>query len=96
MPTYEYKRNDGTTFELAQRITDKSLTKCPTTGQKVKRLISGGAGLVFKGSGFYQTDYVRKSGDPETKKTEDTGSSDKSKKADSKQVKKKAKVAAKE
>lgn len=64
MPTYEYKREDGTVFEIEQRITDKPLTACPTTGQKVKRLISGGAGLVFKGSGFYLTDYARKSSSP--------------------------------
>lgn len=63
MPTYEYKREDGSTFEIEQRITAPSLTVCPTTGQKVKRIISSGAGLVFKGSGFYQTDYVRKSGE---------------------------------
>ena len=61
MPTYDYKREDGTTFEYEQRITAEPLKVCPTTGQPVKRLISGGAGLVFKGSGFYQTDYVRKS-----------------------------------
>lgn len=60
MPTYEYKREDGSTFEIEQRITQPALTECPTTGQKVKRIITGGAGLVFKGTGFYQTDYVRK------------------------------------
>lgn len=64
MPTYEYQREDGTRFEIEQRITEKPLTECPTTGQKVKRLISGGAGLVFKGSGFYLTDYARKSSSP--------------------------------
>jgi len=64
MPTYEYKREDGTTFEIEQRITEEPLKECPTTGQPVKRLISGGAGLVFKGSGFYLTDYARKSSSP--------------------------------
>jgi putative FmdB family regulatory protein len=59
MPTYLYRRQDGSTFEIEQRITDPRLSTCPTTGQKVTRLISGGAGLVFKGSGFYLTDYVR-------------------------------------
>ncbi len=59
MPTYLYKRDDGSTFEIEQRITDARLTVCPTTGQPVTRLISGGAGLVFKGSGFYATDYAR-------------------------------------
>ena len=77
MPTYEYQREDGTRFELEQRITDKPLTECPTTGQKVKRLISGGAGLVFKGSGFYLTDYARKSSSPATTSSDSSsGSSD--------------------
>ena len=76
MPTYEYKREDGTVFEIEQRITDSPLTECPTTGQKVKRLISGGAGLVFKGSGFYLTDYARKSSSlPSTSSSEPSGTS---------------------
>lgn len=58
MPTYEYRRQDGTTFEVHQRMKDDALTVCPTTGQSVRRIISGGTGLIFKGSGFYQTDYV--------------------------------------
>ncbi len=60
MPTYVYRREDGTTFEIEQRITDPPLTHCPTTGQRVKRIITGSAGLIFKGSGFYLTDYARK------------------------------------
>jgi len=59
MPTYIYRRKDGTTFEIDQRITEDALTTCPTTGQAVTRVITGGTGLIFKGSGFYQTDYVR-------------------------------------
>lgn len=58
MPTYVYRREDGTTFELEQRITESALDVCPTTGQRVQRVISG-AGLIFKGSGFYLTDYAR-------------------------------------
>lgn len=57
MPTYEYKREDGTTFEVFQSMSEDSLNVCPTTGQPVKRMISGGTGLLFKGSGFYVTDY---------------------------------------
>lgn len=57
MPTYEYKREDGTTFEVLQSMSEEPLKVCPTTGQSVKRLISGGTGLLFKGSGFYVTDY---------------------------------------
>lgn len=60
MPTYVYRREDGSTFEVGQRITEEPLTVCPTTGQVVKRVISG-SGLIFKGSGFYLTDYARKS-----------------------------------
>ena len=56
MPTYVYKREDGTVFELVQRITESALETDPETGQKVRRVISG-AGFVLKGSGFYQTDY---------------------------------------
>ena len=61
MPTYTYKREDGSVFEIEQRITEPALKTCPTTGQPVKRLITSGAGLVFKGSGFYLTDYAKTS-----------------------------------
>lgn len=60
MPTYAYRREDGSVFELEQRITESPLTTCPTTGQAVQRIITGGAGLIFKGDGFYLTDYARK------------------------------------
>ncbi|MEM1114880.1 MAG: zinc ribbon domain-containing protein [Bacteroidota bacterium] len=60
MPTYVYRRPDGTTFEAFQRISDDALTHDPETGVPVVRVISGGAGLQFKGDGFYLTDYVRK------------------------------------
>ena len=60
MPTYVYRREDGTTFEAFQRISDPALAEDPETGKPVTRVISGGAGLQFKGSGFYLTDYVRK------------------------------------
>lgn len=59
MPTYVYRREDGSTFEMEQRITADPLEVCPETGQKVERVITG-AGLIFKGSGFYLTDYARK------------------------------------
>lgn len=57
MPTYEYKRKDGTTFEIRQGINDEALTECPETGQPVKRIITGGGGVVYKGDGWYVTDY---------------------------------------
>lgn len=78
MPTYEYLREDGTSFEIRQRITEDPLVECPTTGQKIKRIISAGSGLVFKGSGFYVTDYVRKSEEPgsDSSKSEKTEKSE--------------------
>jgi putative FmdB family regulatory protein len=57
MPTYEYKREDGTTFEIVQKMSEDALTTCPDTRQKVKRIISGGSGVVYKGEGWYVTDY---------------------------------------
>lgn len=62
MPTYEYKREDGTTFEILQSMSDEPLKTCPTTGQPVRRMISGGSGVVYKGDGFYITDYKNKNG----------------------------------
>jgi len=59
MPTYEYKCQDcGCTFEKFQSMMDKPVRKCPTCGGRVQRLISGGGGIIFKGSGFYATDYT--------------------------------------
>lgn len=62
MPTYEYKcPKCGTRFEKFQKITAKPGAPCPRCGTTAERLISGGHGLVFKGSGFYETDYKRPS-----------------------------------
>ena len=57
MPTYEYECPEGHAFEKFQRISDKPRAKCPECGKAATRKISGGAGLVFRGSGFYITDY---------------------------------------
>jgi len=58
MPTYQYKCPDcGHEFEEFQSIKDKALEICPACKGKTRRIISGGAGLIFKGSGFYITDY---------------------------------------
>ena len=74
MPTYSYKREDGTTFDIQQKINESALNVCPTTGQKVKRIITGGGGVVYKGDGWYVTDYKDKKGTPSesTPKTEST------------------------
>jgi putative FmdB family regulatory protein len=71
MPTYQYRREDGTEFELEQRITEPSLSVCPDTGQPVRRVISGKAGLIFKGDGFYLTDYTNYGKSGESKPKED-------------------------
>jgi putative FmdB family regulatory protein len=57
MPTYEYQCPDGHVFEKFQKMTDKPRAKCPVCAKAATRKISGGAGLVFKGTGFYITDY---------------------------------------
>ena len=64
MPTYTYKLEDGTTFDLQQKISADALTTCPTTGQAVKRVITGGGGVVYKGDGWYVTDYKNKGPNP--------------------------------
>jgi len=59
MPTYDYKCEQcGHEFEQFQNITANPLRKCPECGKMaLKRLIGTGAGIIFKGSGFYETDY---------------------------------------
>jgi putative FmdB family regulatory protein len=60
MPTYEYKCRNGHVFEkFYPAINANRRVKCPSCGKLAERQISGGAGLVFKGSGFYITDYKR-------------------------------------
>jgi putative FmdB family regulatory protein len=71
MPTYEYKcLSCGNLFEYFQKITDEPIVKCENCGGELKRLISGGAGPIFKGTGFYQTDYKN----PGNGKSEKSGS----------------------
>ena len=62
MPTYEYECSDcGYRFEEFQSIAAKPIEVCPKChGKHVRRIIFGGVGLIFKGSGFYITDYARK------------------------------------
>lgn len=64
MPTYDYAcQGCAHEFEHFQSIKDEPLVKCPKCGKKkLKRLLGAGAGLIFKGTGFYITDYKKKSG----------------------------------
>lgn len=84
MPTYDYKcLNCDFKFEHFQTMTDQPVKECPKCGGKAKRLISGGTGLIFKGSGFYITDYKNKKSESvskeSTKKTSEKDSQKKTK-----------------
>lgn len=77
MPTYDYECPACGTFEHFQSIKDAPLTKCPKCKKrKVHRLISTGGGIIFKGSGFWETDYNRSS-DYQKKAKEETSSTTK-------------------
>lgn len=72
MPTYEYRCRDcGLEFEVFQRMSDEPGAPCPACSAAAERLISGGAGLLFKGDGFYITDY--RSDDYRKKAREEAG-----------------------
>ena len=81
MPLYEYEceAENGRRFEIIQKFSDEILTVCPTGGGPVRKLISSPA-IQFKGSGFYITDYAKKSSpgrDPkDTKESKDSNSKD--------------------
>ena len=71
MPTYDYKcLSCNNTFEFFQSMKDEHIKVCPKCGGEVKRLIGTGAGAIFKGSGFYQTDYKNASNKTEKKVAE--------------------------
>ncbi len=75
MPFYEYQCLEcGYVFEEFQKISDPPIEKCPKCGGKVKKLISS-SGLVFKGDGFYITDYARKGGGKVSATTSNNNSS---------------------
>lgn len=69
MPTYQYQcKNCGYEFEELQSITEAPLVHCPQChNDTLARVIGGGAGLIFKGSGFYLTDYKKSSASVESK-----------------------------
>lgn len=57
MPTYEYRCPNGHQFDVFQRMSDEPVSECSECGATAERQISGGAGFIFKGDGFYITDY---------------------------------------
>ncbi len=76
MPTYEYECTKcAHTFEKFQSMKDKPVQRCPECRHKVRKLLGTGAGIIFKGSGFYETDYKKKSGTPEKASAESSSSS---------------------
>lgn len=75
MPTYEYECTKcGHRFERFQSMTDEPIKRCPKCRSKVRRVFGPGAGVIFKGSGFYQTDYRSDSYKSAAKKDADSGS----------------------
>ena len=87
MPTYDYICNDcNKMYEYFQSMSDNPLTKCPECKKNsLRRVISGGTGLIFKGSGYYLTDY-------KNKKNKKTDTKDNSAKKKDKKIKKKKEV----
>ena len=71
MPTYDYECPNGHRFEIFQRMSDDPVAACPECGAPAVRKISGGAGFLFKGEGFYITDY--RSEDYKKKASAETG-----------------------
>ena len=85
MPTYEYEcLNCGSHFDLFQKMSELPLDKCIPCEGSVRRVVSGGSGLIFKGSGFYITDYAKGKSSSSSTSTE---SADKPPKPDTKTTK---------
>ena len=73
MPTYEYEcLKCGHRFEIFQKMADRPRKRCPKCRGKVRRLVGSGAGMIFKGSGFYVTDYRSQSYKDQKKKESGT------------------------
>jgi putative FmdB family regulatory protein len=89
MPVYEYRCENGHTFEVIQRMSDDPITECQLCGAPVQRVFHPVA-VHFKGSGFYTTDYGRKKAGATAGASDDSGgsSSSDSKKSDSKPAEK--------
>lgn len=96
MPTYQYKCTTCEhKFEELQKISAPALEKCPECGEKIERIITGGAGFVLKGSGFYSTDHRSESYKAAAKK-ENSASTEKKSTDKKSDVKKKTEKTAKD
>jgi len=74
MPTYEYEcKSCGHTFEVFQSMSETPLSDCPQCGKELRRLINGGGGVIFKGSGFYVNDKNKANGKTTAAKPENKG-----------------------
>jgi len=87
MPTYEYECPQCGVFEQFQQMTEKPLTRCPHCRRTVRRLIGRGAGLLFRGNGFYLTDYRSESYKQAAKRESGGGSSESKNSPESKEKK---------
>lgn len=73
MPTYQYEcTRCGHNFEIFQGITEEKLNNCPKCNQTLRRLIGSGSGIIFKGTGFYATDYRKRTASPADNKQDKT------------------------
>lgn len=87
MPTYQYRcKSCDHEFELIQKMSDDPISVCPECQGSVKRLIGTGAGIIFKGSGFYQTDYRSDSYKKAAESEKKTDSGDTAKKSETKKT----------
>ena len=94
MPIYEYRRQDGTTFEVLQKFSDDPLTADPDTGEPVQRVLHAPA-IHFKGKGFHNTDYGTRRRNRELESSAEKGANDHDDKSKEKREKaKKAETAA--
>ncbi len=86
MPIYEYRRPDGTTFDVLQSFSDATLTHDPETGVPVSKVFHAPA-IHFKGKGFHNTDYGTRSRNRELEKSAESGANDHSEKSKEKRDK---------
>ncbi len=89
MPIYEYRRPDGTTFDVLQSFSDDTLTHDPETGVPVTKVFHAPA-IHFKGKGFHNTDYGTRTRNRELERSAESGSADHSDKMKEKREKKEA------